>query len=261
LFDPASPILGVNAHGDLFGDAVAAGDFNADGFTDLAVGVPGENQSRGMVYVYIGSVFGLYPWRTLPALLSALPPVTLPLTTGDHYGSSLVSEDFNADGYADLAVGIPQATTGAGMVAVFTGSARGLVWNTLLTQQPASNHESGDEFGRSLAAGDFDGDCVADLAVGAPGEIPATSANQDQRDGARFGAAMAAGRLGVFPLVGFQCRLHLVVGAPKDGPGRAFFFTDLVSTKFPSGAVRPSGLSTNAGFGSARLGRDRRPRP
>lgn len=273
--DPASPILGTNTAADIFGDALAVGDFNADGFADLAVGVPGESQNRGAVYVYIGTVFGLYPWKTLP-------PATLSLRPGDNYGSALVAEDFNGDGYSDLAVGIPQASVAAGFVAVFTGSARGLFWNTLLSQQPVNANETGDEFGRALAAGDFDGDCIADLAVGAPGEIPGTSvrsgsayllrgqlgaqgsanpvlrmwaaalpSSSDRKQGARFGAALGAGRLGPFPFVGFNCGLNLVAGAPKDGVGRAFFFGNLANSKTPFASVRPTGLTTDAGFGSA----------
>src|SRR5918993_626841 len=49
--------------GDLFGSALAAGDFNGDGFFDLAVGVPGENVgavgNAGAVTVLFGSALGL----------------------------------------------------------------------------------------------------------------------------------------------------------------------------------------------------------
>jgi hypothetical protein len=49
--------------GDRFGSAVATGDFNGDGFTDLAVGVPGENvgatADAGVVELFYGGGEGL----------------------------------------------------------------------------------------------------------------------------------------------------------------------------------------------------------
>jgi hypothetical protein len=49
--------------GDQFGAAVATGDFNGDIFTDLAVGVPGENvgaiADAGVVEVFYGGGGGL----------------------------------------------------------------------------------------------------------------------------------------------------------------------------------------------------------
>jgi hypothetical protein len=50
-------------NGDRFGTAVASGDFNDDGFADLAIGTPDENigalVDAGAVYVVYGSLFGL----------------------------------------------------------------------------------------------------------------------------------------------------------------------------------------------------------
>ena len=52
-------IRGVAEDNDLFGRALTTGDFNNDGFRDLAVGGPGENNSQGYVNVIYGSVVGL----------------------------------------------------------------------------------------------------------------------------------------------------------------------------------------------------------
>jgi FG-GAP repeat len=102
-------------------------------------------------------------------------------------GSGEVGPDFNGDGFADLAVGVPgeSVTVGgrnieaAGAVHVIYGSATGLngdtplddeVWHQNRFSGFVTTPESGDSFGYALAAGDFNGDGVDDLAVGAPGE-------------------------------------------------------------------------------------------
>jgi hypothetical protein len=52
--------------GDLFGAALAAGDFNGDGSNDLAIGVPGEKVSNSAVYNHAGMVNVLYGRRLFP---------------------------------------------------------------------------------------------------------------------------------------------------------------------------------------------------
>lgn len=87
--------------------------------------------------------------------------------------------DFNGDGYQDLAIGAQGGTVGglrgAGYVTVLYGSKKGLdpARGEVVTQAGdgvPDDPEEGDGFGHSVAAGDFNGDGFADLAIGATGE-------------------------------------------------------------------------------------------
>ena len=159
---------------DLFGDALAAGDFNNDGFADLAVGAPEEDVGNlvdpGAVSVLYGSTAGLTTvGGRLFTQVAGVPE------TDDTFGFALAAGDFNHNGFADLAVGTPGEAVGstdhAGTVSVVNGSAGGLttVGGRLLTQVGGAV-EPFDLFGVAVAAGDFNGNGVADLAVGANGE-------------------------------------------------------------------------------------------
>jgi hypothetical protein len=102
---------------------------------------------------------------------------------GDLFGAVLAAGDFDGDGIDDLVVGVPSEDVGnvidAGAFHVFFGSASGLsgVGSQLFTQNTAgvgSTAETFDRFGAALAAGSYDDDVAADLAVGAPGEAVGT---------------------------------------------------------------------------------------
>jgi cysteine-rich repeat protein len=87
----------------------------------------------------------------------------------------LASGRFNNDSYTDLAVGIPYRSSGnigAGMVKVFYGTSGGLSASGEQSWEQGFNlpdaTETGDAFGRALAAGDFSGDGIDDLAIGVP---------------------------------------------------------------------------------------------
>ena len=150
---------------------VPAPDFDDDGLGDLAVGVPGEDAggaaNAGAVAVRYGSAGGPAPDGQV--LLQGAGGVPGASEAGDRFGAALVTGQFNADAYADLAVGVPGEDVGgdgdAGAVVLLFGSAGGLGGGRLLTQ---ANPEPGDRFGFSLATGELtDAD---QLLVGAPGE-------------------------------------------------------------------------------------------
>ncbi|GGY41029.1 FG-GAP-like repeat-containing protein [Streptomyces djakartensis] len=91
---------------------------------------------------------------------------------------SRLSDDFNGDGYRDLAVGMPGKTISgkqdAGAVLVAFGSASGLTSKRVYVTQNSSGVPGTpgyqDYFGSSFASGDFDRDGYADLLVGSEGD-------------------------------------------------------------------------------------------
>jgi hypothetical protein len=181
LWSQDSPgVAGGAEPGDGFGSALAAGDFNGDGRADLAVGVPGENATAGMlrgtgvVHVLYGSPGGLTAagsqlWsQDSRGVAGVADP-------GDGFGFALAAGDVNGDGRTDLAVGVPGENQGQGVAQVLVGSAGGLTaaGSQLWFQDSpgvAGVAEPGDGFGFALAAGDFNGDGRADLAVAAASE-------------------------------------------------------------------------------------------
>jgi disulfide bond formation protein DsbB len=175
LWSQDSPgIAGVAEGGDQFGFALAGGDFNDDGPTDLAIGAWGENGFAGVVHVLSGSGGGLTAtgsqlWsQDSPGIAGAAEP-------DDDFGFALGAGDFNGDGTADLAVGAVGENSLAGVVHVLYGSGGGLsATGSQLWSQDSPGiggvAEPGDEFGFALAGGDFNDNGQADLAVGAVGE-------------------------------------------------------------------------------------------
>lgn len=175
---PAAPAGGRWDEPDRLQPVVA--DFDADGFGDLAIGdgaaVDGAASDAGAVHVLFGSALGLTVTRSQYWTQNSAG-VPGSSESEDSFGSTVAAGDFDGDGRADLAVGAPGERVGtvraAGAVTVLRGSADGLTADgsrTWTQNSPGVNGrvEEWDQFGRSLAAADFDGSGQADLAIGAP---------------------------------------------------------------------------------------------
>ncbi|MCZ0984691.1 FG-GAP and VCBS repeat-containing protein [Streptomyces diastatochromogenes] len=117
------------------------------------------------------------PAVTAAAAAALIGAFTVPFAGNKAFaaeGNATVREDFNGDGYQDLAVAAPAATVGghswAGYIAISYGSAKGLgpARTTVITQDtPGVPGSSGDNhgFGYALIPRDLDGDGLTDLAV------------------------------------------------------------------------------------------------
>ncbi len=145
---------------DLFGYSVAIADIDATPGNEIIVGVPFHNRTdagaEGQVVVYKGD-------DGSPLLY--IEPDT-PVANG-HFGSALACGDFDGDGVIDLAVGSDGANDSIGTVYLFKGPGY-----TSASLVPPTDPVPLLGYGRSLAAGDLDGDGIQDLAVGRPGATP-----------------------------------------------------------------------------------------
>ena len=85
-------IKGGPETGDRFGAALATGDFNGDGYCDLAIGIPGEDISGvidgGAVQVLYGSANGLSATNN-QLWTQDSDGVKFVAQSGDHFGNSL----------------------------------------------------------------------------------------------------------------------------------------------------------------------------
>ncbi|HEX5010930.1 MAG TPA: FG-GAP repeat protein [Planctomycetota bacterium] len=180
---------------ELFGLSMTSGDFDGDGYDDLAIDAGNEDVSgwdaAGTVFVIYGSPSGLDLERhdafnqDTKGIKDKVEPGNFffPDLSAEQFGRTLVSGDFDADGYDDLAAFV-QETFGkgkkqksfAGAVHIIKGSPTGLTvkGNKLLRQGKAGipgKPTADAKFGWGMAVADFNQDGIDDLAIGAPGEL------------------------------------------------------------------------------------------
>ncbi len=244
----ADDIHGGREDGDFYGGTVAAGDTNGDGFDELIVSSIGEDNGQGVIHVLFGNPGGLVStnhkrWRQGDGLPDDRE-------SGDTFGSTLATGDFNNDGYDDIAVSSLGENNGAGVVIIIPGSSSGSTGTgsrRFRQEDPVDGNlgdqrENGDRFGSGLAAGDFNLDGFGDLAIGVRGEdnnngivhVVYGGANGLTGDGAQifaqgfegalgqaqngdsFGSVLAAGD------VGSDFAEDLIVASPGEDNGRGF---------------------------------------
>ena len=106
-----------------------------------------------------------------------LPSGWIGSESNDLFGSHFTDGDFNGDQSTDLVIAAPGESisniTNAGLIHIIYGGTGGIDNNDAIYQGEGGwpgVPESGDGFGSSVAAGDFNGDGFDDLIVGSPGE-------------------------------------------------------------------------------------------
>jgi hypothetical protein len=162
---------------DRFGAALAAGDFNGDPYSDLAVGVPGERDSSGnvvgAVQIFYGTPDGLTRTgsQTFRANLFIIPVAGPDLSVVFQENMSLVWGDFDGNSVGDLAIEGAARSLNCDVGVVLLLGAQGVPLSTSRKQEVfvrggcRPNTAFSDA---ALAAGDLNGDGRDELVVGAP---------------------------------------------------------------------------------------------
>ncbi len=134
------------------------GDYNGDGYADLAVASSGDATVAPSVAVFNGSAGGVQSaasWR-------------IEGTQGELFGARVApAGDLDGDGFGDLLVSIPRrrTTEQRGQVRVYFGGLAGLSDARMVSVDAP---EPDRDFGEAIAGlGDVDGDGYGDVAIGA----------------------------------------------------------------------------------------------
>ncbi|MER5478335.1 FG-GAP and VCBS repeat-containing protein [Streptomyces sp. NPDC002734] len=162
-----SGVPGTAETDDLFGQETAYGDFNADGYDDLAVGAPGEDTTAGED---AGSVTIL--WGTASGLTGTSSVTIADPTAGEArmWGWTMAAGDFDHDGRTDLAVG-----GNGNSLYVYkggiskTGATGGGYTVDLPLQDSAWNLQAGDVNGDKATDLVINGDTLPDIAFPSDG--------------------------------------------------------------------------------------------
>ena len=152
LWSQASRGIKGKAHSfDQFGLDLASGDFDCDGYADLAATSDGWSDTGTEVAVLYGSRKGL----------TAKDQLVTPRDMGhkvEDWEGPMATGDFNRDGCSELAL------VGSGVLMAFPGSPNGLATSRRM-EISNPGEPPGEGFGTGIAGGDVTGDGVDDLVV------------------------------------------------------------------------------------------------
>ena len=261
------------AQGAFFGGSLAAGDFNGDGYDDLAIGAPFTGpDERGAVQVHWGSSAGLlFDFAEVIDEEAAGEPWHA-VCGQTFFGFALAAGNFDGDAYDDLAIGEPEGCERLDVVSTVRGGslfvAHGQEWGLLpwygyrISQDSPGIYdqaEADDRFAASLAAADFNGDGYDDLAVGVLSEDSGGVADVGALHnimGSPFGVIFAnsvfwlPSALGEVPEEGDRLAFRLGTG-DFDGDGHDDLAIGIPFETLGSGDVYPSTGQVDIAYGAA----------
>ncbi|AXX16409.1 Ig-like domain-containing protein [Leptospira borgpetersenii] len=269
-------IVGVKA--DFFGKSISSGDFNGDGFADIAVGAPKSN-TDGKVFIFHSA--GTQGINT--SFYAFANTILVGDGASEQFGASLATGDISGDRYTDLVVGAPAYSTSKGRIYLFySQGAAGIATADAITDATTTcvsgctylrgGMTNNDKFGFSIAVGNINGGNYDDIAVGVPGYAVGGIANNGRvyvyyGDGNVFTTtgpntidnnAVATYPNGIYSQFGYSVAVadfnednydDLVVGAPEYAPdatgnnqkGKVCIFASATAT----------GIGNTSGMGNA----------
>lgn len=176
----ALTMIGASASNYNGNDVSKLGDFNNDGYDDIATSSFGFEENKGRVYVFWGKN-GDFHNKYLPDQHQSVPEsegfILDGEYKGDYAGYSVCGADMNNDGYMDLVIGAIGAADSTGKVYVLFGHSGMSQASLTLSDSLAEDglgfvilgEDTRNAFGYSVrAAGDVNDDGYPDIIVGAP---------------------------------------------------------------------------------------------
>ncbi len=280
----------VQIHGeaefDEFGEALAIGNVNHDDYNDLIVGVRFADlpdiSNAGKVFVF----HGVIDWSSSIDLSQGTADLTvLGVRENQFMGNAVAAGDLNDDGWDDLIIGNFKANSDIGFIDIgktyvlfMSDSTKKLI--DLAVKDPditVAGEREQDHLGIAVTSGDFNGDKLTDLAIGArraddgnpvnagkvyvfendgawPGEIDLATDTSDitivgDADAVNLGISLAFGKVDNDDID------DLIMGAPFSSPegrtqsGESFVF--LGSSSFPAKAKFQTDVSDVIVVGAA----------
>lgn len=158
ILEPPCPVEGAQ-----FGQSVTILDLDGDGFLDVATGASGE----GMVYVFRGRAAGAKKPFGPARLFSSQGPEQCPAPYSDDlFGWDVWGAQLDGDAADELIVGAPHEDV-AGVANVGAAYLIGYGPSGAIPVRLASPALDPGSFGSSVVGGDFNGDGLGDVAIGA----------------------------------------------------------------------------------------------